>query len=236
MVSTHARMTSDGIHDTKSSKGIQARPAGGARKTKNDIAGVEIRRIWGDMPVLDATTNLRVFILPEDVQAASPKDPADCVFARACRRTFHATKVLFFRSVAYVELPDGNGVHRVERFIIGESMRGLIQAFDRGEKVIPEAGFVLKAPTPGETLNSELKRRRERASSERRRLEGRMTVDEPAAGTGRGKGKYVDEPRLVDVDVRSGLGAVHFTLNVGSRPNPPSPPPPASSHNRSGPR
>jgi hypothetical protein len=176
----------------------------GHRANMGDPTGVHIRRTWGDVPVVDAAKELRVFIAPEDLEGASPKDPAYCVFARACRRTFHATKVLFFRSVAYVELPDQQGRRRVERFIMGDSMRGLIESFDRGEGVIPEGGFVLKVPRPSRTLEVASRARAGRKAAARRRLEGRREATEV------GKDGHREGPVLVDLSVRSGTGAVRF--------------------------
>jgi hypothetical protein len=181
--------------------------SGQKRRQMGDAAGKEIRRRWGDMDVVDAKSDLRVFITPEDVAGATRKDPAYCVFARACRRTFHAAKVLFFRGVAYVELPDSSGRKKVERFRMGEKMRDLIAAFDRGETVIPEAGFLLRAPSRSKSLESE----RRRATDKRERIQRSDRKVIRGSGIGQGKGKYRDDPIFVDIDVRSGIGAVHFT-------------------------
>ncbi len=179
----------------------------GVRSQMSDVAGQHIRRTWGDVDVVDAKKDLRLFISPEDVDRATKKDPAYCVFAQACRRTFHATKVLFFRSVAYVELPDDKGTRRVERFVMGDSMRDLVESFDRGEGIIPEGGFLLRRPMPCERLDSETKARSNRKANARRKLEGQR---EPGPGIGQGRGKYRDQPLLVDLEVRNGSGAVQF--------------------------
>lgn len=149
------------------------RLATATRMNMTDKGGAEIRRIWGDLDVVDAKSDLRVFISQEDIEKATRKDPAACVFAQACLRTFGAKKVLFFRTVAYIELPDENGKRHVERFIMNESMRDLLNKWDRGESVIPDGGFLLRAPSLSSTLSSELRRRRDRAAREHQRsLEG----------------------------------------------------------------
>ncbi len=182
------------------------KPAPEKRRRKMvDQGAIHIRRTWGDVDVVDADKDLRVFIAPEDVKAATKKDPGYCVFAQACRRLFHTTKVLFFRQVAYIEMPNESGVRRVERFVMGKSMRNLIESFDQGKGVIPEGGFLLRAPTPAHRLD--IKAARGRAADVRRKLEGRT---HRSVGQ-RGKVKYADEPIVVDLSVRNGTGAVHFT-------------------------
>lgn len=99
------------------------------RKTKSYD---EIKRHWGDVEVIDAEKDLRVFIQPQDLRSAKAKDPGCCVFAQACKRQFAASKVLFWRSVAYVELPGPDGRRRVERFYLSSEMRDLIENFDKG--------------------------------------------------------------------------------------------------------
>jgi hypothetical protein len=240
------------------SKAMKDRPA--TRQNMGDTAGLEIIRTWGDVPVVDAKKDLRVFMTPEDLKGARIKDPSACVFARACRRMFHATKVLIFRTVAYVELPNEDGSRRVERFVVGPAMRDLIEAFDRGEGVIPSAGFTLRAPPKSETLEGlrkEAHRQLQRQRKDTRpKLIGRARqvkvaasapitpaskaaasggaaprasvptspasraavpssppfkgVGPPPNGLGQGRGKYRDDPLYVNLELRSGSGAVHF--------------------------
>ncbi len=165
-----------------------------------DKALVEIQRLWGDAPVVDATKDLRVFILPDDAEGAVRRDPGCCVFARACQRSFGSTKVLFFRSVAYVELPDDEGNVRVERFNMTPKMRSLVEAFDRGEGIVPRAGFLLKRPSKAKRLDVERDRNRERMQRQR-------TMGTPnKSGIGKGKGKYRGQAVAADMTVRNGSG------------------------------
>ena len=168
----------------------------------------EITRLWGNVQVVDARKDLRVFIQPEDVCSATAKDPGCCVFAQACKRQFAATKVLFWKSVAYVELPGPDGVRRVERFSLSSDMRELIENFDRGNPVATVAGFELKKPVPSETFEG--KAARNKAEGQRRRkalLNGTST--KPKRGI-QGQGKYSKPAIVVDLEVRNGKGQVHF--------------------------
>lgn len=157
----------------------------------------EIRRLWGNMEVLDAETNISVIIRPEDVSDAVAKDPGACVFAQACKRTFDARKILFFRTVAYVEMPNEDGRRIVRRFRLTSGTRALIEAFDRGEGVIPGGGFILKSPSKGARLEYKRKRNRDWA---RRKLLGEAIVHRGEQG----KGKYEDKPIVIDTQVRNG--------------------------------
>lgn len=177
------------------------------RQFGKDLAGKEIKRLWGDAPVTDATADLRVFIKPEDVEGAVRQDPSCCVFARACKRLFGSTKVLFFRSVAYVELHTESGDVRVERFMMPETMRHLVETFDRGEGVIPQGGFLLKKPRKSETLDSASTKRKVRkmraaAGSKSSILGERVGGESPQWST--------SKPIFADLTVRNGSGAVHF--------------------------
>jgi hypothetical protein len=168
----------------------------------------EIRRLWGDIEVVDAKKDLRVFISPEDVRSATAKDPGCCVFAQACKRQFSATKVLFWRSVAYVELPGQNGKRRVERFALSPQMRSLIEDFDRGRPVAMDAGFELQAVKP--SMQFERKRLVCTKWRERRKKALLNGTRLNASSGNQGKGKYSKPAIVVDLEVRSGRGRVQF--------------------------
>ena len=175
----------------------------------------EIKRHWGDIEVIDARKDLRVFIQPEDVSSATTKDPGCCVFAQACKRQFAATKVLFWRSVAYVELPGPDGKRRVERFSLSSEMRELIENFDKGNRVATVAGFELKKPRPSETFSGKLARNKKRGERRRKALLNGTSI-RPKRGI-QGQGKYSKPAIAVDLEVRDGKGQVHFkNSSVGS--------------------
>jgi hypothetical protein len=169
---------------------------------------VEIRRHWGDIEVVDAEKDLRVFVQPEDIESAVEKDPACCVFAQACKRQFAATKVLFWKSVAYVELPGPDGKRRVERFQLSPQMRGLIEDFDKGKPVIPEAGFELKR-----VRNSERFETREENRKKAKELRSKALLNGTSTGErkgNQGKGALSRPAKVVDLEVRNGMGRVQF--------------------------
>lgn len=178
------------------------------RSSSNSESLKEIRRHWGDVEVVDADKNLRVFIQPEDVRSATQKDPGCCVFAQACKRQFAATKVLFWRCVAFVELPAPKGGKRVERFELSPQMRDLIDSFDRGHTVQDLAGFELKRPRPSQTFEGMARRKRE---ANARRKEALLLGTRQSIKKGRqGEGRYSKPVRVVDLEIRNGSGRVQF--------------------------
>lgn len=168
----------------------------------------EIRRVWGDVEVIDAAKDLRVFIQPEDVKKATKKDPGCCVFAQACKRQFAATKVLFWRSVAYVELPGPKGNRRVERFILSSEMRNLIENFDKGNEVAMSAGFELKRPGPSRTFEGNAARHKRMRENKKKALLNGVSKS-PKRGA-QGEGVYSKPSIVVDLEVRNGTGRVQF--------------------------
>ena len=168
----------------------------------------EITRHWGDVEVVDADKDLRVFVQPEDLLCATKKDPGCCVFAQACKRQFAATKVLFWRSVAFVELPSPNGVKRVERFQLSPQMRDLIDNFDRNKKVPDLAGFELRRPRPSTTFEGMALRKK---AAKARKQEALLLGTRQTTKKGRqGEGRFSKPVRVVDLEVRNGSGRVHF--------------------------
>jgi hypothetical protein len=170
--------------------------------SRNTRVNGELKRHWGDIPVVDAQEDLRVFVQPCDVKSATAKDPGKCVFAQACKRQFSATKVLFWRSVAYVELPGRDGNRRVERFTMSPQMRQLIQNFDRGKLVPNFAGFILKKPKPSSTFAGKLAINR--ASRDRRRKAVSQGLRVPK------RGRRAKTSIAMGLEVRDGKGQVHF--------------------------
>ena len=132
------------------------------------------------------------------------------MFAQACKRSFGSSKVLFFRSVAYIELPNEAGELRVERFHMEPSMCKLIHDFDSGRDVIPKAGFLLKAPHGARRMEDNRARRaRSRDKVRLAKLLGAMVSLDENNGAKR-RGRYTDKPVAIDLLVRNGSGLVHF--------------------------
>lgn len=173
-----------------------------AEKKKGKFANT-IERIWDGIPVHDATKDLRIIIKPCDVSSAVQKDPGHCVFARACKRSFGTKKVLFLRTIAYVELPDEDGQTKVERFEMSPAVQQLIHDFDKGNKVIPHGGFLLKAPVPSGRLDAQKEYWQGRKKSQKESLLRGEIV-------GRKK-EAPHKPKEIDFEVRNGTGLVHFS-------------------------
>jgi hypothetical protein len=152
-------------------------------------------RMFEGIPVVEAKKELRVFINSDDIKTAIRKDPAHCAFSNACRRLFGSHSVVFFRTVAYVELPDGKGSTRIERFALTKETKRLIIKFDRTGKASTD-GYVLIPPSIGFTMDYRRKIGQEYSASGRRR-------EVIAARTHHVKKK---EP----TDLRSGKGIVQF--------------------------
>jgi len=182
---------------------------GGSQKSLN-----EIQRVWGDIDVVDAKKDLRVFIQPEDVKRATRQDPGCCVFAEACKRQFSATKVLFWRSIAYVELPGPDGSRRVERFTLSPEMRDLIENFDKGNAVGTDAGFELKRPRPSTTLAASRQKNLKHRLRRKALLRGTCREDKKV---NRGIARFKDPSIVVDLAVRNGSGRVQFKKELRAR-------------------
>lgn len=81
--------------------------------------------------------------------SAKRKQPEHCAFAQACRREFGAKRVIFLRSIAYIQSGD-----KLTRYILPSSVQKEIMAFDRGGRIVP-GEYILKAPKRGMTLRAQ---------------------------------------------------------------------------------
>lgn len=142
----------------------------GARSSEQQ----QILRLWGDLPIVEAKHDVRVVLAPEDGRNAKRGDGENCLLAQACRRSFGSTKVVFFRRVAYVELPDARGNPRIERFMLSEDAHNAIREFDQTGKIAERASFNLKAPGASQRLESQ---RKWQAKYERDLREGRREIN-----------------------------------------------------------
>lgn len=124
------------------------------KKTGTDV-GNRLQAIFGKLPVVDACVPLRLQPMPCDVESAKQKDPENCVFARAARRQYNATKVVFWKRHAYVDLVGPDGIRRIERFTIRSRVLSLIEAFDRGQPIETGRAFELSVPNQSEKLGAQ---------------------------------------------------------------------------------
>lgn len=157
----------------------------------------EMKRLWGDFPVVDASSELRVFPNAKDIHDGRPKDPTNCAFSQACKRLYGSSKVMFLRNVAYVDLPQADGSRRVERFMLTQPMRRLIEEFDQTGVASP-GGYVLRPPTPSFTFEGR------KEYNDRR--QGRERVEHGPYG------KRTDPLTLAGV--RNGAGAVQAAMTL----------------------
>jgi hypothetical protein len=177
------------------------------------VRDAELRRVFGDMEVVEATEALHIQPRPRDIKTAKRDDPANCAFSRACQRMYDSSVVLFFRTVAYVDLLDEHSVRKIYRFRIDRPAQEFIKAFDAGEDVGP-GGFRLSPPPPGMTLNGAAEQRKKR--TERRReaaLKGEAYEPDP-----RYRHAGMNRPTAARFrNFRTGAGMVHFPRSVAAQ-------------------
>lgn len=146
-------------------------------------------RTFRGMPVVEAKASIHVQPNAKDISGATPESPDNCAYARCLRRTFDASSVFVFKTVAYVQTLNTQGQPILERFIVRKYAREYIVKFDHGEKVEP-GGFVFHAPSRGLTLAWKLKKDQRYGRSPHRE-----------------KGK---KPELREFSLRRGTGRCHF--------------------------
>ena len=107
------------------------------RNKKLAIQGAsEVRRTaFNGLPIVDAKADFTVLVRTRNVRAAKghEKDAANCILAKACADQLGASLVAFFRTTAYLELPDSSGNRRVVRYKLDDDAAAIVAAFDRGE-------------------------------------------------------------------------------------------------------
>lgn len=165
-----------------------------------------IKRWFGDLEVVEAKRDLHLQPASEDIECAEKGNPSECVFSKACQRMYGSRVVLFFGTVAYIDLLDDDGVHRVHRFLLNRNAMAVISAVDSGKEVTP-AGFTLHAPSQSQTIDGKSRRSRQRNAAIRdgkrpRLLEGRKE----------GGPRKIHSPKNLRVSFfRNGSGRVNFT-------------------------
>ena len=118
-----------------------------SQRTKNDVRDLLYRTFGKEIQIIDAIVDLLVYILPQDVEGADPKNPIRCVFAQACIRMF-GYPAIFWKSIAYVCQTNEKGEKQALRYKLKKQVTDMIVKFDRGEVKFPVgAAIVLSAPT-----------------------------------------------------------------------------------------
>ena len=174
-----------------------------------------ISRTFEGMPVVEAERDLRIVLMPEDINKADRKSFDNCVFARACERQFGSTKIVLMRTRAYIAITDEKGNMRVERFVIPDEASEIIRNFDKGKKIKPGTAFHFKAPRESQTL--EYERKKSKRQSRKAKMNNELRETNPQA-EGQAKGVetrknrpegYNVKPKVADLDVRNGTGMIH---------------------------
>ena len=112
---------------------------------------MSLRQIDG-LPIVDSKKSLKITINTNDINKADPKQPEDCVIARACRRELHVKEVRVHLGRVYLRSNQGNWV----RYMTPRSLRTEIIAFDRGGQFAP-GEYSLKGVPPSHRLGTKTK-------------------------------------------------------------------------------
>jgi hypothetical protein len=130
------------------------------------IVAKHLHTQFGDLPIVEAKEPLRLQPIRADVEGAIMKDPCACVFARCAQRQFGATRMVFWKSIAYVDLVGKDGIRRIERFLVTPTMMRLIERFDRGEPIEEGRAFILNPPSAHSTRHAAKMYTRKRRKTE----------------------------------------------------------------------
>ena len=103
-------------------------------------------------PVVDAKRPLKLEVTRADCNAATRKNPGCCAVAKACGRELKIKGVRVHLSRLY--LLAGK---TWTRYIVHNSMRSEIIAFDRGGKFQPGV-YTFAAPSPSKLIGSKIKK------------------------------------------------------------------------------
>jgi hypothetical protein len=168
----------------------------------------EVRAIFGGLEIIEATTDIVVYVTAEEQQYSKRGDPNNCMFSNACKRAFGSQGVLFYPSVAYVDMIDPRDPTRriVMRFLLPPDTRRKLESFDLDASVPQEATFFLKAVPRGQTLAAKAKAQRKRAAAAR----PAMTAERAEAAK---KGHATRRARAL-MGVRSGQGQIRTRPNA----------------------
>lgn len=126
----------------------------------------EVRSIFGDLPIVEAKTDFVVYVNASDITEGVQGDANQCMFSLACKRAFGSQGVLFYPTVAYVDMLDPNDNSRriVMRFVLPQKTRERLERFDAEQNKggSKDATFLLKAVPKSATLKQNAKNQRKR--------------------------------------------------------------------------
>jgi hypothetical protein len=175
-----------------------------------DIYGrqaTEVRKLMGDLPIVEAKEDFIVYVTTSDQEKGVPGDPNNCMFSLACKRAFGSRGVLFFPTVAYVDMidPDDQNRRIIMRFRLPTETRTRLEQFDKetqGARAgFHEATFRLRKVTKSYRLGA----RKTRQRNDRRRKN--HTPDPVLSARAKKSAETRRNRRLMGV--RSGVGLIH---------------------------
>lgn len=162
-----------------------------------------IKRSYNGMPVKDAKANLTVVLVKEDLKGATRKDPSCCVFAQACKRLFKGAAI-FYKKVAYIELPDEDGTRYIHRYKLTSAAMEFIAEYDRTGKFPIGVGVNLLRPPKSCTLDT-MRR------YHHKHFEKINAINKLKRKHGIERRAYTKaKPRVFDKSVRNGTGSMHL--------------------------
>jgi hypothetical protein len=175
----------------------------------------EVRQIFGDLEIVEAKTDFVVYVTAEEQERSVRGNPNKCMFSNACKRAFGSKGVLFYPTVAYVDMIDPADASQrlVMRFKLPSETREKLEAFDRGDMDgAREATFVLKAVPKSQQLAYMAKKKRDQS---RRKLIQQTFEDaeqeaeeQEKRKASAAKGRQTRRDKTL-MGVRSGSGKVH---------------------------
>ena len=114
----------------------------------------EVRSIFGDLEIVEAKTDFVVYVTADEQEHSERGNPNKCMFSNACKRAFGSKGVLFYPTIAYVDMIDPTDPTQriVMRFMLPRETRRRLEDFDMGIGETKEATFVLKAVSKTRTL------------------------------------------------------------------------------------
>ncbi len=161
-----------------------------------------IKKFYAGLEVVEAKNDLHIQPSEADIQTAIPNDPKNCIFSRACQRMWGAKSVVFFGTVAYVDLLCSDGKRRVHRFVLDKDAREYVREFDVGNPLDPR-GFTLHKPPASGTVAAKSKQQKKRRKR-KALLKGETIIK-------MGAPRPVKKPRTMRISAfRNGTGMAQF--------------------------
>ncbi len=111
--------------------------------------------VFKGLDIVDAKKPLLLFPTQEDFDKGVRMDPTHCGFANCVHRICGSTQAHFFKRYVYVDHFNDAGKKRVHRYCVSKNVLDALSKFDRGNKVNVKRAFVLRAPSPSETIEAQ---------------------------------------------------------------------------------